>query len=322
MRALNIRNQINYGTKTITTIPVKLNLIDESYFDNTILSTANSVVEYDILVWNDNDILLFEKKGKTSREKLKEVLTFNAEIDTITYIHLDLTIIINGKRIPFLTLSPNNRLFDSIAEIIQIDKIMYDPSFIINGDKRIGDLNPVPSVKTPVVADEKSKKIATVVYSESGEILASDFDANMLAEFKKQIKELRLKTDISVNICLPMITQEDINNYISDNIGKIPMDLPTEMDTIYNYGLLAKVNAKKAELEKKQTLSSIFKTAAETEILDNMANETLYINLMNLLKSYEDNGLENLSEYRLRVHENLKLAVDNLIKLKGRLENI
>jgi hypothetical protein len=66
----------------------------------------------------------------------------------------------------------------------------------------------------------------------------------------------------------------------------------------------------------------LFATDEETNILSNFKDEELYKNLMNLLKSYRATGLVNLSEYRLGVYESLKLATDNLIVLKGKLENI
>lgn len=306
-KELSIRGQITkYGTKTLNTIPVALNLIDETFFKNTILSTPNSGIEYDILVWNDNDVLLFEKKGKTSREKLEETLSFNVELDIKTYVHLDLTVIINGKKYPFLTLSPNNHLLDDIKNLSTKEvKFNYNPSFTVTTEslRKIGELGGVLSL-----------------VGENNEAISSDLTQDTMTQLKHQQDEYA--ADGHWDIFLPMMTQDDINQYISKTIGKLSLDLPTEMDNIYSTTLDAKIKLKFLELDKKQTLSSIYKTESESNILDNMVNEELYVNLMNLLKSYELNGLENLSDYRLKVYENLKLAVDNLIKLKGRLENI
>lgn len=98
---------------------VALVLLEHTDYNSGILDTPNAVIEYDILVWTNETGLVFEKTGKTSKEKLEETLSFYAPMDLYHHIVLDLTVIINGKRYPFLTLSNDDKVINKLRRAME-----------------------------------------------------------------------------------------------------------------------------------------------------------------------------------------------------------
>ena len=106
------------------------------------------------------------------------------------------------------------------------------------------------------------------------------------------------------------------------NNGKLPIVLNDVVDNVNYLETQVKALQKQIELKKKQSLGALFATSEETDVLNYFRDEELYTALLNLVRGYQQTGLANLSPYRLGVYESLKAATDNLIVLKGKLENI
>lgn len=319
---------------------VALLLLEDENNNTGVLETQNAVIEYDILVWNDEFGTIFEKKGKTTKEKLEETLTFDAYLNYRYDVSLDLTVVINGKRYPFLPNSPFSDVMKAITnqigqsyqystniyvtdmkdmEEVGVSQEEWETTqnftnFITNYRNNAG--NPEAGTPEDLAIIEKAEKDA----------INQAYQQYNLSERQVELMtvEAEYKAEGHYDTPFYVIAQSVIDEIIASNFdnGKLPIVLE---DVIMNVDYLesqVKTLQRQIELAKKQSLGALFATEEETMILDFFRNEQLYTALLNLVRGYQKAGLANLSPYRVGVYETLKAATDSLIVLKGKLENI
>lgn len=330
---------------------VALVLLEHSDFNSGILDTANAVIEYDILVWTNETGLVFEKTGKTSKEKLEDTLSFYAPMDIYHHIVLDLTVIINGKRYPFLTLSDDDKVINNLRRSMEkklpeeISRPYFLPSLkpyeeqvksLVSEDE-LGNI-PVEAVvkvaKDVVAAGIEAKSLYQInsdLTDEENATAAEQEEMRAIAEATSYNEKLQIEIDGifkefnsegHLDIILYVMEQNMVNDLVKKNIGKILVNVDDVVNKIENLSLKVKIKNKKIDIRKKQSLGSLFTTSEESEILDYFKKDNLYVALLNLVRAYQETGLTNLSPYRYSVYESLKAATDNLIVLKGKLENM
>lgn len=282
---------------------VKLSIFEDKELNTSILDTSNGVIEYDIIVWTEEGEQIFEKSGKTSKEKLSDALSFNASVGVIHNVHLTLSVVVNGKKYNFVTLSPFNTLIDDYLKVIESSpkgrgpKFSFEPSFDMSEQWIVDTVNGLP------VQIEKGYDVYDVTYR-----IASSIE--------------EYQNNGAFIIYLFLINEKSLNDIIFKYIGKLPLDLGKQILAIEDYSLTAKLNQKALEIEKKQKLGSLYSNNNESLVLDIMNSETLYSELMKLLTVYDNVGFDNLSPYRQSIYKHLKTAVDSLVVVKGKLENI
>jgi hypothetical protein len=317
---------------------VALLIMEEEENNSGILETPEAIIEYDILVYHMMNGVTFEKKGTTTKEKLEETLSFEADMETGYSVSLDLTAIINGKRYPFFSVTPNDRLFQNLENYIgAVPKISRDimvtePKFPMfdtmeqyyvtdNFRAFIQDYRNT----TGIVQGDTPENIALIEQAEK-EATAVAFEKWKISEREVELLTIRAEYEAEGHIDIPfyVVRQSVIDKLITDSYpnGKMPVVLTDVITEVNFLETQAKVLERQIAATKKQSLGALFATDEETTILDNFTNEKLYTNLMNLINGYKKAGLSNLSTYRLGVYESLKAATDNLIVLKGKLENI
>jgi len=317
---------------------VALLIMEEEKNNTGILETPEAIIEYDILVYHMMNGIAFEKKGTTTKEKLEETLTFEAELGSSYSVSLDLTAVINGKKYPFFSVTPNDRLLQNIAKNIgEIPKIstyisINEPEYYMfktmeewmatdNFKNFIADYR----ATTGVAQADTPENIALIEQAEKDATTVA-FDKWNISERDLELATIRTEYEYEGHIDIPfyVVRQSVIDKLITNSYpnGKMPVVLTDVITEVNFLETQAKVLERQIAATKKQSLGALFATDEETTILDNFTNETLYTNLMNLVNGYKKAGLSNLSTYRLGVYESLKTATDNLIVLKGKLENI
>ena len=316
---------------------VALLLLEDENNNTGMLETKDAVIEYDILVWSDEYGTALEKKGKTTKEKLEETLTFDGVLGGNYNVSLDLTVVINGKRYPFLPNSPFSEVVSMITNETG-NEYQYSTSIYVDEPKNMGMTqeqwettqnfskfisdyraqagNPVTGTPEDLAIIEQAEKDA----------IAQAYQQYHLSEIELELATAAAEYQKEGHIDTPfyVISQSIVDELIASNFtnGKLPMVLG---DVVMNVDYLesqVKALQKQIELTKKQSLGALFATSEETDILTYFKEESLYNELLNLVKSYQKTGLANLSPYRVGVYESLKAATDNLIVLKGKLENI
>lgn len=326
---------------------VALLLLEDENNNTCVLETKNAVIEYDILVWNDEFGTVFEKKGKTTKEKLEETLTFDAYLNYGYQVSLDLTVVINGKRYPFLPNSP----FSDVMKMVEQQSgsnYQYSTGIIVSDmkDEKVkltleqwkktqecldfinNHRAEAPVAEAPVdeAPDNEVPFGQAVIDTEEENAVIAAYHNHCMCERDVEVAAAAADylADGRYNIPFFVIAQSVIDEIIASNFnnGKLPIVLE---DVIMNVDYLesqVKTLQKQIDLAKKQSLGALFATEEETMILDFFRNEELYTALLNLVRGYQQTGLANLSPYRVGVYETLKAATDSLIVLKGKLENI
>lgn len=319
---------------------VALLLLEDENNNTGVLETQNAVIEYDILVWNDEFGTIFEKKGKTTKEKLEETLTFDAYLNYRYEVSLDLTVVINGKRYPFLPNSPfsdvMNAITNQIGQSYQYSTNIYVTDMKLEDEKAVSQEewettqnfnNFITNYRNNADNPEAGtpEDLAIIEQAEKDAINQAYQQYN-LSERQVELMtiEAEYKAEGHYDTPFYVIAQSVIDEIIASNFdnGKLPIVLE---DVIMNVDYLesqVKTLQRQIELAKKQSLGALFATEEETMILDFFRNEELYTALLNLVRGYQKAGLTNLSPYRVGVYETLKAATDSLIVLKGKLENI
>ena len=161
-----------------------IGLQEHPKFNSGELAKTNSVVEYDILIWNGDSEILVKKKGKVNRKNLRKSLTF--DVPDISYqnlfFSLDVSLVTDGKRVPFITVSEDNPLladFIKTSDINSQDPVIFT-SFNLpeSGDVFNVDLYTIEQeqfdnaylkiagVKTIVVSQELSELEASILEAE------------------------------------------------------------------------------------------------------------------------------------------------------------
>lgn len=319
---------------------VALLLLEDENNNTCVLETQNAVIEYDILVWNDEFGTIFEKKGKTTKEKLEETLTFDAYLDNTYQVSLDLTVVINGKRYPFLPNSPFSDVMSMITKEIG-QSYQYSTSIVISDNKDMEEkvMSQNEWERTQSFADFISnyrnnagnpeagtpEDIAIIEKAEQDAIKEA-YDKYNVSERQVELLTAAAEYNAEGHYDTPfyVIAQSVIDDIIASNFnnGKLPIVLEDVVTNVSYLESQVKTLQKQIELTKKQSLGALFATEEETMILDFFRNEELYTALLNLVRGYQKAGLANLSPYRVGVYETLKAATDSLIVLKGKLENI
>ena len=318
---------------------VSLLLLEDEKNITHLLETKDGIIEYDILVWNDNYGTIFEKKGKTTKDKLKETLTFDAYLNYDYQVSLDLTVIINGKRYPFLPNSPFSNVLNEIKKRTDVEYQYSDRITVTDEKNSLPKLDLNKWRDTQDCLDFIQKHRADVL---AGGVVQIEDDISIKNEEETAILEAyhnhcmcerQVLIDAAANdysehgyytIPFYIIAQSVIDEIITKNFnyGKLPIVLEDVVTNVNYLESQVKTLQKEIELVKKQSLGVLYMTEEETSILDYFKNEELYTSLLNLTRGYQQTGLTNLSPYRVSVYETLKVVTDNLIVLKGKLENI
>lgn len=314
-------------------------LLFEDQDNNTgVLETQGAIVEYDILVWNDDHGVIFEKKGKTTKEKLEDTLEFDAVLGYEYSVSLDLTVVINGKRYPFLQNSPHSKVLRMITDETGLE-YQYSTSFSVEepvGDKGMTQEQWETSQNFQTFIDdyranagypvEGSPEDLAIIEQAEHDAINQAYQQYRLSELELEIAmaQAEYKAGGHIDVIFYVISQSVVDMIIAKtfNNGKLPINLEDVVVDVEYMESQVKTLQKQIELAKKQSLGALFATSEETMMLDYFRNENLYNSLLNLVNAYQQTGLNNLSTYRVGVYESLKAATDNLIVLKGKLENI
>ena len=316
---------------------VSLLLLEDDKNNTGVLETKDAVIEYDILVWNDEQGAVFEKKGKTTKEKLDETLVFEAVLGYYYDVSLDLTVVINGKRYPFLPNSPFSDVMGIITNETGIE-FQYSTGINIEIPEEKGltmeeyqttqnFLDFIDNYRNNAdYPEQSSPEDLAIIEKAENDAIEQAYQQYRLSEREVELATAEAEYSAGGYIDIPfyVIAQSVIDKIIVKNFnnGKLPIVLNDVVDNVYYLETQVKSLQKQIELKKKQSLGALFATSEETDILTYFKEESLYNELLNLVKGYQQAGLANLSPYRLGLYESLKAATDNLIVLKGKLENI
>lgn len=301
-----------------TSVPVALLLLEEYDLDTGVLRAPNSIVEYNVLVWNDNDELVFQKSGKVGRKNLEKALSFNAQYGLQHTVSLELSVTINNQITKFVTLSP----YSDTSRLLS-DNLSYTSPYFV---PVVGDVMEFP-VKVDVgVKDAVDPGITTtttidpaVVAAENSEPAGAD--SAQIAELRSHIFA-EWNAGGHLDIPLFLVEQEAANTYILDNLGASAPDVPKTIETIKTSELELKQLEFRLKLLKKESLGATSYFEQEIAVLDSINNEALYDNLATVLAFYNTNGVENVSEYRQGMYNYFKQAYEALVVIKGKLENL
>ena len=317
---------------------VALLLLEDDDYNTGVLETQDAIIEYDALVWNEEIGTIFEKKGKTTKENLEKALEFEAPLNYSFDVYLEITVIINGKRYPFLANSPYSNVIKTISNQTGYGfrySTGIDIQEPIEGDYELSQEEWEMTANFTKFIKEYRKKYETQEGTPEDQALIeqAEREATAIAYNNWGLEERQLElagifaeyqSGGHIDIPFYVVRQSVIDEIIAEYFpyGKLPIILTDVVDEIESLETTVKALQKQIELTKKQSLSSLFATEEETRILENFRNENLYNDLLNLVRSYQQTGLQNLSTYRHGIYETLKTATDCLIVLKGKLENI
>jgi hypothetical protein len=94
---------------------LNINVYEHPDYNSGALDYIGSTVDYDILIWNDNDEILAKKIGKVSRKNLRKSLTFDVPdiLNQNIFFSLSLSVVIDGKKTTFITVSEDNKLLSN-----------------------------------------------------------------------------------------------------------------------------------------------------------------------------------------------------------------
>jgi hypothetical protein len=94
---------------------LNINVYEHPDFNSGAIDHLGSTVDYDILIWNDNDEILAKKIGKVSKKNLGKSLSFDVPdiLNQNIYFSLSLSVVIDGKKTTFITISGDNRLLSN-----------------------------------------------------------------------------------------------------------------------------------------------------------------------------------------------------------------
>ena len=97
---------------------LSIQLLEHPDYNSGVLANTNSMVEYDILLWDGKGSILAKKSGKVSRKNLPKSLSFDVPDLTGQKIGVSLSIssTIEGNKTQFITISSDN---DQLVEFIQ-----------------------------------------------------------------------------------------------------------------------------------------------------------------------------------------------------------
>lgn len=317
---------------------VSLLLLEDENNNTGVLETKDAIIEYDILVWSDKYGTVLEKKGKTTKEKLDQTLVFDALLGYDYDVTLDLTVIINGKRYPFLPNSPFNDVVGMIEDRTG-EGFQYSTSInILEPEEKKGltmeeyqttqeFLNFIDNYRDNAgYPEQSSPEDLAIIEQAENDAIEQAYQQYRLSEREVELATANAEYKAGGYIDIPfyVVAQSVIDKIIARNFenGKLPMILVDVVGNVEYLESQVKSLQKQIELKKKQSLGALFATEEETNILTYFREESLYTELLNLVKAYQKTGLSNLSPYRVGVYESLKAATDNLIVLKGKLENI
>jgi antitoxin component of RelBE/YafQ-DinJ toxin-antitoxin module len=316
---------------------VSLLLLEDGKNNTGVLETKDAIIEYDILVWSDKYGTVLEKKGKTTKEKLDQTLVFDALLGYDYDVTLDLTVIINGKRYPFLPNSPFNDVVSMIEDRTG-KEFQYSTSISIQEPEERNltmeeyqttqeFLNFIDNYRDNAdYPEQSSPEDLAIIEQAENDAIEQAYQQYRLSERQVELATAEAEYEAGGYIDVPfyVVAQSVIDRFIarSFNNGKLPIVLNDVVDNVNYLETQVKALQKQIELKKKQSLGALFATKEETNILTYFRDEDLYNELLNLVKAYQKTGLANLSPYRVGVYESLKAATDNLIVLKGKLENI
>lgn len=299
-------------------IPVALLLLENYDIDTNVLKAPNSIVEYDILVWNDLGETVFEKSGKVGRKNLEKALSFDARYHVKHYINLEVSATINGKTTKFISLSQHSTLLKTLEENFYIFS-NFTPNLVGKTAPKDGDIPFIdPSVETTTTLDPN---IAAV---ESTEPIGMDSssDWNLLLEHIDEEWQAGGHLDIPIILIEEEAGNAFIRSVLEKNPEPVEPILNEAFETILTLELEAKILATRIKLLKKESLGATVILSEEIDLINNINEQDLYNTLLSLVRHYEISGLANISEYRQGMYKYLKQAADALIVIKGKLESL
>lgn len=229
--------------------------------------------------------------------------------------------------------TPNSMVEFSVMVWNDASKIVFEKKGKVAKEKLSENLvfDILPDVEHSVILDLNvvinNKDNPFVTLSPDNTIL-SDIDTamnldngtiNSVSTFTVPVQPIE---GLTVDVLLYVVSEEGVNAYIKDNIGKFQITLQTELDVIKDLDLQTKRLVKKLELVKKQKFGVSYASDSENTLLTHLTNENTYVELQNLLLAYDVLGLKNLSEHRKNIYTALKQTVDNIVVLKGRLGSL
>ena len=93
---------------------LNINIYEHPEFNLGALDNMSSIVDYDILVWNDYGEILVKKIGKVNKKNLSKSLSFDVPelLNQTVYFSLSLSLVIDGKKTSFVTVSGDNELLN------------------------------------------------------------------------------------------------------------------------------------------------------------------------------------------------------------------
>lgn len=295
-------------------IPVALLLLENYDIDTNVLRVANSIVEYDILVWNDQNEIVFEKSGKVGRKNLEKALSFEARYGVTHYINLELSVTLNGHTTKFITLSPDSTLIERLSQQFYI-YTDFRPLLEKGG---VSEAPPIAEGAIDIPIDITTTIDPTIAIVEGNEPKGMDSTTNW-QELMEHIQE-EWNAGGHLDIPIIVIEEEAGVKYILDTDGAQSVDNKT-LENLSLLDLDFKRLTARTKLLKKEAVGPTTILPQEMDLIDNINSEDLYSTLMNLVKYYENSGIDNLSEYRQGMYKHLRQALDSLIVIKGKLEN-
>lgn len=230
MIQLDIRKQIGSSKNTKK---IAINIKEHPEYNSGVLDNLNSVVDYDVLIWDDKGEVLAKKIGKVSRKNLSKSLLLDVPdlSGRDIYFSVGLTSTTEGEKTSFATISADNRLLERvIAGLIDKGTPPYlFTSFNFGAEiaqeagmpKKVFNTKPDYELSIVTIEDSQFETLCLKVLGARTAILSEELTdiENSILEAERAIRTLSAIRKESLGATV--ILEEEL--FLLDFLGKSPV---------------------------------------------------------------------------------------------------